>query len=334
MNYFEIHRNTKTVLCRGNLGTPPPLISIVIPTFNRMDLLKEAVESVLFQRAFRDFEVIVVENNDSSHHDAEVAQLFNVYNDPRLFYYRNEKNIGMTGNWNRCIELARGEWISILHDDDLLHPDFLSETTKVLNDNDLVVSNVIVGEKYDQSFAAQQDVKPSRTKSSIVPVSVVDLLLSNISPAPGIIFKKDKAMMLGGFNDAQYPCADYDFWIRYCLEYKAVRLKKKLAFYRIFQNESLKIPTRIKIAEKALEMRINLANSKYKNSIVNQLISKVGISSLVAKYCDDPTFRDSQELNDFVTNHRIWFCKQKMLARVATKLFYLLLVCCILKGKK
>jgi glycosyltransferase involved in cell wall biosynthesis len=329
MNYFDIHSKTKSVLCRGDIDTPAPLISIVIPTFDRLDLLKEAVESALFQRDFKDFEIIVVDNNDSSSHTAKVEQLFDTYNDSRLFYYHNEINIGMTGNWNRCIELARGEWISILHDDDILHPEFLYEISKVLNDNDLVVCGVIVGEKYDLSYAD----KNVMIKSPIVPVRVVNLVLSNISPAPGIIFRKDKAIMLGGFNDAQYPCADYDFWIRFCLEFKAVRLKKSLAFYRISQNESLKITTRIKIAEKALELQKNLVNKKYNNFIVKQLIPKVGISSLLAHYCDDTKFRDSKDLHDFVTSHRIWFYKRKRLARFTQKCMHLLLICCRLEDQ-
>jgi len=324
MNYYEIHSSTKSVLCRGDLDTPPPLISIVIPTFDRLDLLKEAVESALFQKDFKDFEIIVVDNNDSSLHAAEVEQLFDTYNDSRLFYYHNEINIGMTGNWNRCIELARGEWISILHDDDLLHPAFLYEISNVLNDNDLVVCDVIVGKKYDLPDPAQHVM----IKSPMVPVRVVNLVLSNISPAPGIIFRKDKALVLGGFNDAQYPCADYDFWIRFCLEFKSVRLKKSLAFYRISQNESLKVTTRIKIAEKALELQTNLVNKKYNNFIVKKLIPKVGISALVAHYCDDPNFRDSKDLHNFITNHRIWFYKQKRLARFTQKFMHLLLICC------
>jgi len=268
----------------------------------------------------------VVDNNESSHHAIEVEQLFDKYNDSRLFYYRNEKNIGMTGNWNRCIELARGQWISILHDDDLLHPDFLSEITTVLNDNDLVVCGVIIGDRYNRSFDDQHSMNYFfSNKPSIVPLRFADLVLSNISPAPGIIFRKDKAMMLGGFNNEHYPCADYDFWMRFCLEYKAVRLKKDLAFYRIFQNESLNNSTRIRIAKEALKLQINLVNSKYKNCIVKKLIPRLGISIMVAGYCDDPIFRNSQELNDFVTTNHIWFYKQKRLARLAYKIMYTLL---------
>ena len=53
----------------------------------------------------------------------------------KLLRYKNEKNLGIYGNWNRCLQLARGKWYTMLHDDDLLSNNFLKEMMGVLNKN-------------------------------------------------------------------------------------------------------------------------------------------------------------------------------------------------------
>ena len=52
----------------------------------------------------------------------------------RISYYKNKENLGMFGNWNRCLELARGEWVCILHSDDKIMPNYIEEMSKVVGD--------------------------------------------------------------------------------------------------------------------------------------------------------------------------------------------------------
>lgn len=90
-------------------------------------MLEEALLSAINQNSVNfDYEIIVVDNEPYKNGGTETSNLMEKYKDiPNFIYYRNEENLGMFGNWNRCIELARGEWVTLLHDDDLLIPNYL-----------------------------------------------------------------------------------------------------------------------------------------------------------------------------------------------------------------
>ncbi|HEX2037869.1 MAG TPA: glycosyltransferase family 2 protein, partial [Chloroflexota bacterium] len=87
-------------------------MSVCISTYNRSRYLRRAIESVLGQ-TFGDFELIVSDDRSPDDTAEVVAQ----YRDPRLRYHRNAENLGLVGNYNRCLELARGQYIGIFDDD-------------------------------------------------------------------------------------------------------------------------------------------------------------------------------------------------------------------------
>ena len=118
-NNFVVAKGIKSKLIIGDLNTKVPKLSIVIPTYKRADVLKDAVDSVFAQKGYSDYEVIVVDN-EAEDYKTETQILMESYSDSRLFYYKNEKNIGQACNWNRCFELARAEWIVFLQNDDVL----------------------------------------------------------------------------------------------------------------------------------------------------------------------------------------------------------------------
>ncbi|WP_295851798.1 glycosyltransferase [uncultured Xylophilus sp.] len=94
------------------------MISVVIPTFNYGHFVTEAIDSVLSQ-GIDDLEVIVC--NDQSTDDTE-ARLAPYLSDPRIRYYRNEKNLGAVGNINYGMSLARGDYQLLIGADDFLAP--------------------------------------------------------------------------------------------------------------------------------------------------------------------------------------------------------------------
>lgn len=101
-----------------------PKVSICIPTFNGANFIINALDSVL-QQKFRDFEVVIVDNCSMDKTEALVIELSPQFENIRFF--RNAKNIGLAGSFNKCLELARGEYIKYLCVDDLLMPDCLSQ---------------------------------------------------------------------------------------------------------------------------------------------------------------------------------------------------------------
>lgn len=113
-----------------------PLVSVIIPTYNRVPYLKKALESAIAQ-TYRNTEILVSDNAASP----EVADLVASYGDARLRYRHNGGNIGLTGNALAAYRDARGEYVSTLHDDDMWEPALLQELVPPLEaDRDLVLA--------------------------------------------------------------------------------------------------------------------------------------------------------------------------------------------------
>ena len=98
--------------------------SITIPAY-KSTFLKECIDSILNQ-TFSDFELIIL--NDAS--PEPIEEIVDQYDDKRIHYYRNEKNVGaidVVDNWNKLLKLAQGEYIICMGDDDMLANNCLEE---------------------------------------------------------------------------------------------------------------------------------------------------------------------------------------------------------------
>lgn len=127
-----------------------PKVTVAIPTYNRAHYLKEAIESVLNQ-TYTDYELLVVDNA-STDNTEEVVKSFN---DKRIKYIKNETNIGMVNNWNKCIDLAQGEYLIIFHDDDIMKPELLEKEVEILekdNNTVLVAANIDLIDKVGKTL--------------------------------------------------------------------------------------------------------------------------------------------------------------------------------------
>lgn len=108
-----------------------PLVTIAIPAY-KMGFLGEAIESALNQ-TYKNIELLIV--NDCSPQDLDTI-VHRYLNDSRLHYYKNEKNIGSkdpVANWNKCLSYAKGEFFSLLCDDDIYAPSFIEEMLNLAN---------------------------------------------------------------------------------------------------------------------------------------------------------------------------------------------------------
>lgn len=106
-----------------------PMVSVLIPTYNRKEMTIEAVESVLKQ-TYQDYEVIVIDNCSI---DDTYFALEDIYgNNAKVKLYQNSSNIGIVKNWIKALRCARGKYCKILFSDDRIEPTFLEETIKAL----------------------------------------------------------------------------------------------------------------------------------------------------------------------------------------------------------
>lgn len=142
-----------------------PLFTVAIPVW-KTRFLKEAVGSVLNQTV-RDFELVIV-NDDSPD---PVEDVMSCFNDRRIRYFKNEKNIGavnLVDNWNKCLGYARGKYFVLLGDDDMLEPEFMEVfaalaeeypdldvyhcRTKIINENSVVMEYTVSWPQFESVY--------------------------------------------------------------------------------------------------------------------------------------------------------------------------------------
>jgi glycosyltransferase involved in cell wall biosynthesis len=109
-----------------------PLVTIAIPTYDRLEYLKEAVASALCQ-TYGNIEVLISDDGpaESIRQWSEAVAA----NEPRIRYRRNARTLGLAGNWNALTDAARGEFIVIIGDDDRLLPAFVSKLITAIQPN-------------------------------------------------------------------------------------------------------------------------------------------------------------------------------------------------------
>lgn len=99
-----------------------PLVSVAIPAY-KATYLRETIDCILNQ-TYKNIELIVVDDNSPY----GIKDIVSQYNDERISYYRNPKNLGKGNpvpNWNKCLSYAKGEFFCLICDDDLYAPDFI-----------------------------------------------------------------------------------------------------------------------------------------------------------------------------------------------------------------
>ncbi|HYT19414.1 MAG TPA: glycosyltransferase family 2 protein [Candidatus Polarisedimenticolia bacterium] len=106
-------------------------VSICLTTYNRGHCLPATIDSIVGQ-SFGDFELII-SDDCSSDHTEEVCDDY-VARDRRILYFRNPRNLGMPGNLNKAISLARGEYIANLHDGDVFDPNLILKWKAALDE--------------------------------------------------------------------------------------------------------------------------------------------------------------------------------------------------------
>jgi len=103
------------------------LISVCVPTFDRPNMVKRAIESVLSQD-FQDYELLVHDNSENT----STRDVVLSFKDDRIRYLQHKKNIGLVGNWNSLIEEATGQYLKYLNDDDWIEKGCLTRFSEAL----------------------------------------------------------------------------------------------------------------------------------------------------------------------------------------------------------
>lgn len=237
-----------------------PIFTIAIPTYKRADLLKEAIESALNQSFVGAYDVIVVDNNPERDDNTELAMKTYRAN-ARIGYYKNSVNVGMTGNWNKLYELARGKHVVMLHDDDLLYNTSIEILDKFLkstkyryecvysmktdirkrNEIPIVQRKITFSIKGLLNFFSEAEI-PTTVPHKICyrERKFQDFSTGAILGVPsGMLLRRNVFERIGKFSDEFYPIMDQEFAFRATKHTNCCELKLPLIKYYVGANESL-----------------------------------------------------------------------------------------------
>ncbi|TVY10335.1 glycosyltransferase [Paenibacillus cremeus] len=198
-----------------------PLISVIIPTYNRPDFLCELLES-LWRQTYRNLQIIVV--NDAGEPVDFVRELYPELDLTVVNMERNSKHVHAR---NRGLTLARGELIMLCDDDDLLLPTHVERMVRELADCDMVYSDVEIFDYKLEGpvrratsrfvFAYEHDVEAMRRFSTFV--------------SSGCLFRRELYDRLGPFDVDMYHYWDWDFFLQAVEHYRVKRVPVASALY-------------------------------------------------------------------------------------------------------
>lgn len=244
-NNYECNAGISSKLKYGERRTYPQF-SIMIPTFLRNNYLKDTIESALSQKTQIDFEVVVVDNNPDEE-DTSTLEIIKKYDTKRVSYYKNDENLGMFGNWNRCLELANAEWVLILHDDDTIKDNYISSMMKIITEYPYVscigcgrtLIDGVGNEIPESKMSLKRQLAKKILQRNSYSLNVRDFFYTHPINIMGLTINKKKAIEIGGFDNTWDPTSDYIFILNMVERYPVRCTDEKLIYYRKAVNASL-----------------------------------------------------------------------------------------------
>ena len=228
---------TKTLRCAKipevrECRMPEPLISVIMPTYNRAKFIGEAVTSVLNQ-SWKDLELIVVDNYSTD----DTQQVISSFRDPRLRYYKffNNGKIGIiAATRNYGIQQGRGRYMAFLDSDDVWSVDKLAQQMDVLEKDKRCQMVFCQFRVSDASGKLQERIMgPKNFKMN--GYIYHKLIRYNFIVCSSVIVRKDILDKIGCFDERKdLTCSeDFDLWLRIARNNRVVFLPRILGAYRL-----------------------------------------------------------------------------------------------------
>lgn len=211
---------------------PAPLLTIAIPTYARPDGLRTALSSALTsdREVAPLVEVVVSDNSEDGASEREFHALAADHPGP-VRYHRNVPGVGMVGNFNRCIELATGRYLLILHDDDHLLPDAVEHIVSWLRRTDRPV--VLFGARVVDADGRLLRAQEVRRPRYLPPERALERLLgrSSFVRFPAIVVSRTAYNEVGGFDATLAGVCDLDMWTKLATRFGILRLPATTVAY-------------------------------------------------------------------------------------------------------
>ncbi len=205
-------------------------VSVVIPTYNRANLVREAVESVLKQKKLRPLEVIVIDDGSDDNTERVIKSI-----NSELVVYFYQPNCGVSSARNKGICISQGEWIAFLDSDDLWLPDKLYYHWEFcLAHRDFLISQT--DEIWLRNGLRHNPKKYHKKPQGYCFERLLERCL--ISPS-AVMIHRSVFERVGLFDESLPACEDYELWLRIGYRYQIGLVDRKLVIKRGGHSDQL-----------------------------------------------------------------------------------------------
>lgn len=237
----------------------PDLVSIILPSYNRVDTISRAIESVSNQ-TYKNYELIVVDDGSTDNTEEVIGSL----RIPKLTYIKHTCNKGAAAARNTGLEVAKGEYLAFQDSDDEWHPDKLEKQIAIMKSHkttDVVYSDVL---RVNSSGTIEYFKAPTIIDSEIVSCKTKDYSPVGIA-LPSVIFRRYLFFDGKELFDEKLPCfIDLELFIRLLLKgYHFYHLKEPLGKYYLTKDSISNSISKVPYARKLI---LDKVWSKVKNN--------------------------------------------------------------------
>jgi glycosyltransferase involved in cell wall biosynthesis len=254
-----------------------PLVSVIIPTHNRLGLVKEALDSVARQ-TFRDFEVIVVDDGST---EALAAGIADHPVRPTVIRQRRQ---GPAAARNFGVRHSAANIVAFLDSDDLWDPTKLERFIRALDDHP--DRHVFYGPM--RPITAEGKGVPGRTKPCHAGWITEKLFCSSFVHVPTVVCRKELLLGEGGFDQSLPVCEDYELWLRLSVKHPFGLVEEPLARRRLHADRLSKSCMSRNLAVKARVLRgfyeSNAANGHLNRKLCTARLARVYLAAARASF--------------------------------------------------
>lgn len=222
-----------------------PLVSILMPTYNRSSFFKQALISALNQ-TYSNIEVIVCDNSENDLTETMIQPFLSGPQGSKINYTRNPTNIGPIANQHKCYDLSKGTYLNYLMDDDLFHPKKIEKMMECFfkyKDVALVTSRRTIIDAHGKVMKVSPGTKMYAQDTVVDGNAIISLMLRDTRNYLGepttVLFQKQYLKEPFGclFGKQAYNNVDIASWISLLAHRKAVYMPEPLCSFRIHKSQ-------------------------------------------------------------------------------------------------
>ena len=275
-----------------------PLFSVMIPVYEPGPYLLETLASILSQDLGTDAMQIAVLDDASPRVDVNSL----IASSPwakRVTVFRNERNLGLAGNWNEGIRQARGRYVHLLHQDDLVSPGFYARINSGFDASSDVGMAFTRYRFIDAQGAETKRSDLERRKAGIVNNWLLRITERYRVHCPAAVVRRSVYESLGGFRSDLSYALDWEMWVRIAARYSVWFEPEPLASYRQHpDNASARLESQKATHTDelhAMEIFANHIAARSRASLMNRAYARFARSRLrrVRKRIDDDSLESA-----------------------------------------